>query len=145
MSSKKKSTQTQTYGWQQNPGSTDITKYREEIGKAYDNPDPTIPFEFSRRREQANNRFGSPFGAEYSPEVREAQRYNDINAIDQEQGQANRIDSYNRKQGKAQAYGSLAGMTAPQLTGTGGTSVQSTPMLGSIIGAGTSLAGSALM
>lgn len=145
MSSKKKTTQTQTYGWQQNPGSQDITRYREEIGKAFDTPDPTIPYQYARMRENANNRFGSPFGADHSPEVREAQKYNDLNMIDQEQGQANRMDSFNRKQGKAQAYGQLAGMTAPQLTGTGGTTVQSVPMLGNIIGAGTSLAGAALM
>lgn len=145
MSSKKKTTQTQTYGWQQNPGSADITKYRDEIGKAYDTADPTIPYTHARMRESAKNRFGSPFGADYSPEVREAQQYNDLNEIDQMQGEANRIDSFNRKQGKAQAYGSLAGMTAPQLTGTGGTSVQSQSMLPQIIGAGASLGSSALM
>jgi len=95
-------------------------------------------------RENAKNRFGSPFGADYSPEVREAQQYNDINNIDQMQGEANRMDSFNRKQGKTQAYGSLASMTAPVLTGTGGTTVQSQSMLPQIIGAGAQLGSAAL-
>lgn len=142
MSSKKTTTSTNTYAYQAPPDSQDTIALRNQINTAYDTPDATIPYSFARRREAAKNRFGSPFGANYSPEVRAAQQYNDINELDQEQGVANRMDSFNRRQGKTAALSGLAGHTSPRLVQTGGTQVQQSPFnWGGLLSAGAGIMG----
>lgn len=142
MSSKKTTTSTNTYGWQTPTDTADTIALRNQINTAYDTPDATIPYAFARRREAAKNRFGSPFGANYSPEVREAQKYNDINELDQEQGVANRMDSFNRRQGKTAALAGLSGQTQSRLVQTGGTQVVQTPFnWGGLLSAGAGIMG----
>jgi hypothetical protein len=147
---KTKTTSTNTYGWQQNPGSADQDAYRASINSAYDTPDASIPFAFNNARESVKNRYSNPFGADYSPEVADAARYSGMNELNQAQGQAVREDAFNRKQGKTAALGGLAQMTGPQLVQTGGTqnTTQSNGImgvLGPIMQAGASLGGAALM
>lgn len=135
MPRKKKTTQTQTstntYGWQQNPGSADIDNLRSQINTAYDTPDSSIPYAFNAQRSQLMDRYDNPFGADYSPEVRDAARYSGTQQLNQAQGQAYRDDAQYRKQAKIAAFGNLAGMTSPVLTQTGGsmqgTTVQQNP------------------
>lgn len=127
MSSKKKTESTNTYAQIVPQETQDTTALRNQINTAYDTPDPSIPYAYSRQREAAKNRFGSPFGANYSPEVREAQQYNDINNIDQEQGAATRLDTFNRRQAKTGALAGLAGQTAPRIVQSGGTQTSTTP------------------
>lgn len=139
MSTKSKTVQTNQYKEFHPSDTRDTIALREQIGKAYDTADPTIPYTFARRREAVGNRFGSPFGANYSPETRDAMKYNDMNEIDQEQGMANRMDSFNRRQAKTQALAGLANHTQGRYLQTQGTSVQSQPLLPSIIGAGAAI------
>jgi hypothetical protein len=149
MSSKKKTktTTTNSYGWQQNPGSADIDALRKQVGSSFDTPDPSIAYNFGAQRNKMMDRYQNPFGADYSPEVNDAVKYSGQNELDQMQGQAYREDAFNRKSGKINAMGSLAALTGPQLTQTGGTSntVQSTPMWGQILGAGAGIGQAALM
>lgn len=146
---KKKTTQTQqnTYQYMTPTETPDIANLRAQIGQSYDTADPSIGYHYGKRREQAQNRFANPFGPNYSPEVIAAQRYNDLNEIDQEQGIAQRMDVFNRRQAKVGALGGLASQTAPQLVGTGssGTTTQSGSPWGAIIGAGAQIGQAALM
>lgn len=125
MGKKKKTTQNQTstntYGWQTHPGSADINNLRNQINTAYDTPDSSIPYAFNQQRAQLMDRYDNPFGANYSPEVRDAARYRGTEELNQAQGQAYRDDAQFRKQAKLAAFGNLAGMTSPVLTQTGGT------------------------
>lgn len=149
MGSKKKTTQNQTstntYGWQQNPGSADIDRLRSQINTAYDTPDSSIPYAFNSQRAQLMDRYDNPFGADYSPEVRDAVRYRGTQDLNQAQGQAYRDDAQYRKQAKVAAFGNLAGMTAPTLTQIGGsmqgTTTQQNPFnVGEAIRSGTQIA-----
>lgn len=140
--SKTQTTQTNTYGYMTPPDNADTIALREQINKAYDTPDASIPYSFARRREAVQNRFGNPFGANYSPELADAIKYNDINDLDQEQGAAIRLDKFNRRQAKTAAMAGLAGHTAPRLVQTGGsgTTVSQQPFnWGSLIGAGAQI------
>lgn len=148
MSKKKQKTeQTNTYGYMTPSNTPDINAYRDTVNTAYDTPDPNIPFAFAQARDQANNRFDNPFGADYSPEVRDAAKYANNNSLDQAQGQALREDTFNRKIGKVGAQGALAGLTAPQLVQTGGnsTTTQSGGLAQQLIGAGASIGSAAIM
>ena len=141
------SSQTNTYSFMNPPDTQDTIALRNQINSAYDTPDPTIPYSFARRREQVGNRFSNPFGHNYSPEVADAIKYNDINELDQEQGVANRMDRFNRRQAKTQALGGLASQTAPRAfqTGSSGTGTQTTPFdWGNLIGVGAQI-GSAFL
>lgn len=140
--SKTQTTQTNTYGWMTPTDTADTIALREQINKAYDTPDPTIPYSFARRREGVQNRFGNPYGPNYSPEVMDAIRYNDLNDLDQEQGAAMRLDRFNRRQAKTAALAGLASHTAPRLVQTGGsgTTVSQQPFnWGGLIGAGANI------
>jgi len=148
MGKKKQKTTTQnTYSYQKPPDTADISALRNQINSAYDTPDSGIGYSFGKARQRVENRFGSPFGADYSPEVREAIKYNDISELDAAQGAAYNQDAMQRRMAKTGALSGLAGLTAPQLVQTGGTqtSVQSGGMLGQIIGAGAGLGQAALM
>lgn len=137
--SKTTSSNTNSYGSIAPTDTADVIALRKQIDSAYDTPDPTIPYSFARRREAVANRFGSPFGADYSPEVREASKYNDLNELDQEQGMANRMDTFNRRNAKTQAMSGLANQTGSRIVQTGGqgSSTQYTPFnYGNLISAG---------
>jgi hypothetical protein len=139
-----------TYGFQTPPSTPDTSAYRDQINKAYDSPDPSIGYSFAGARQRIGDRYGNnPFGADYSPEVRDAAQYAGVSDLDQAQGQALREDSFNRKNAKVGALGGLAGLTAPQLVQTGGTmtgtQTQSGGMLGQILGAGAGIGSAALM
>lgn len=150
MPSKKKTeqTQTNTYGWQQNPGSADIDTLRNQINQSYDTADPGIAYAFNNQRNNIKNRFDNPFGADYSPEARDAATYAGQNDLDQAQGAAYQMDAFNRKNQKVAALGGLASQTAPQLTQTGGTgtTIQSSPFnWGGLLNAGASVGSAALL
>ena len=134
-----KQQQTNTYGHIQTPITAQQQAFDDHIKTAYDQADPNIPYQFNNAREALNNRFDNPFGADISPEVRDAVKYEQGNFIDQAQGQAAREDSFNRKQAKTGALATSAGMVAPQLVQTGGSSIgsgtQTTPLGPALIGA----------
>lgn len=120
---KQTTTQTNTYGWQASPGSADIDALRGMKAKA----DTSIPYLYARLRESADNSFKNPLGAYTSPAVRDAAARANSNGLGMQEAQAqqnsqNQADSVNFGRQAA-----VAGMTAPQLTQTGGTQVQKTP------------------
>ena len=142
---KKKTEQKNTYTSVAPAETPDIAALRAQIGQSYDTQDPSIGYHYGKRREQAKNRFTNPFGPNYSPEVIDAQRYNDVNEIDQEQGVAQRMDAFNRRQAKVGALGGLANQTASQIVSSGGTTTQGGSPWGAIIGAGAQLGQAAIM
>jgi hypothetical protein len=147
---KTQQTQTNSYQYMAPPDTADTSAYRNSINQAYDTPDPSIAYNFGAQRNKLMDRYQeNPFGADYSPEVRDAAKYSGMNDLDQMQGQAYREDSFNRKNAKVGALGGIAGLTAPQLAQTGGTmsgtTTQSGGMLGQILGAGAGIGQAALM
>lgn len=120
---KTKTTNTNTFAYQPNPGSADIDALRSMKAKA----DPNIPYLYAKLREKADNSYSNPLGSYTSPAVREAAtRENGAGlAMDEAQAQQNSQNqaeniNYGRQAG-------IAGMTAPQLVQTGGTQVTKTP------------------
>ena len=142
-----KSKQTMTYGSVAPVDTQDTIALRNQINKAYDTPDASIPYSSARQREAVGNRFGGMYGANYSPEVQDAIRYSATNDIDQEQGAAVRLDSFNRRQAKTAALGGLAQQTGSRVVQTGGsgtgTQTQGIPW-GRIISAAGQAAGAAI-
>ena len=146
-------TQANTYGFVERPRTPELLDYRNQIDETYNTGDPNIAYDFNRQRENLNNRFDNPFGANYSPEVMDAIKFQGNQELDQAQGQAYRQNNYQNQQGKLSAVGAYADATAPQMVQTGGSSTGN--MTGtttsvvpfnwnSVIGAGAQL-GSAAM
>jgi len=119
MKSKTTQTQSNTYGYQTPPTTSQQTEFDNHVRSAYDTPDPTIPYTFGNMRKNVDNRLNDPFGFNYSPEVSEAIKYNEHNQIDQAQGNALREDAFNRKNAKTQGLAMSAAGHAPQLTNPG--------------------------
>ena len=115
-------TQANTYGFVERPRTPELLDYRQQIDETYDTTDPNIAYDFNRQRENLNNRFNNPFGANYSPEVMDAIKFQGNQELDQAQGQAYRQADYQNKQGKLSAVGAYADATAPQMVQTGGSS-----------------------
>lgn len=147
MKSKSKQQSTTTYNYMTPPTTPQQQEFDTWAHEAFNTPDPNIPYTFANMREGVNNRLDNPFGADYSPEVRDAIRYNENNKIDQAQGQALREDTFNRQAGKGAALATSAAGHAPNLVATGsqGTSTTTQPILPPLIGAGASLGSAALM
>lgn len=149
MKSKKKEEQKINYQFYTPPTTEAQQKYDTLVDSSYDTADPSIGYSFGRAHEAVANRFDNPFGADYSPEVRDAIKYNEHSQLDQMQGQAMREDSAYRKSAKLAAQGQSAANHAPLFASSGGTVTStSSPGLGGIIGAGinagTSLGSAAL-
>jgi hypothetical protein len=141
MSSKKKSTQTNTYGWQ-TPPSTPATQQLQSM--VQQGPDPSIRYAMATGRENLENSYQNPLGAATSPAVRDAanrvagQRYGML------ENQAIQESNFNNNQANFGRQSVVAGLQQPQLVQTGGQTVQSQPLLPSLLSAGASLGGSAL-
>lgn len=107
-------------------------------------PDSSIPYLYARLRESADNSYKNPLGAYTSPAVRDAAARANSNGLGMQEAQAvqnsqNQADSVNFGRQAA-----VAGMTAPQLTQTGGTQVQKTPKdWGSLLFGGQGVGGTA--
>lgn len=146
MKSKAKTQQTNTHEYLQPPTSTQQAAFDQNINTAYDTPDASIPYTFGNMREGLTNQFDSLYGGDYSPEVKDAKLYAGNQAIDQMQGGAIRDDNMRRKQAKTGLLGQSAGLMAPNLVQSGGTSTTtSSPALGPmLISAGAGLGSAAL-
>lgn len=149
-STKTTQTQSNSFGYMTPPTSSAQAAYDQHVAKAYDTPDPTIPFTFGNMKQNVGNRLDNPFGFNYSPEVSDAIKYSQNNQIDQMHGQASREDLFNRNAAKTQALAGSAAGHAPQLIQTGGTgtTVQSQGIGSLLMGglnAGASLGSAAMM
>jgi hypothetical protein len=107
-------------------------------------PDPSIRYAMATGREDLNNSYANPLGAATSPAVRDAanrvagQRYGML------ENQAIQESNFNNNAANFGRQATVAGLTAPQLVQSGGTSTQSTPLLPSILSAAAGIGGSAM-
>lgn len=151
MKSKSKTTQTYSHGWATPPQTDAQRRFDTFANEAFETSDPTIPFYFNNLRKQSQDRYSENemFTSNYSPEVRDAARYNSTGNLDQAQGQALREDAFNRKGAKLNALAMSAQAGAPVFHQTGGTATTvSNPGLGGVLmgamSAGASLGSAAI-
>lgn len=110
-----------TFGWTAPPDTADIDSLR---GMQFGD-DPHIPYVYARGRHQAHESFNSPTGGYTTPQLRDATLRASDEDSTQAEGQAHMEDNF-RKQ--AMEYGkkaTVAGLTAPRLTQTGGSGTSS--------------------
>lgn len=141
-------TQRNTYGWQTPTDTPDIQTLRAQISRMGSQIDPMIQYEAQNARQMLENRFNNPYGANHSPETRDAIRYNQNQNINQRAGVAMR-DSRRRAQlAQIGAQGGLAQMTGRRLVQTGGSGTSTMTggpgPWGAIAGGALSGAGSAI-
>lgn len=147
---------TNQYGFEQMPDSEDIKAlrgYKEQI-------DPSIAHSYSRRQTNLKNSFNNPLGQYTTPAMRDATQRSHEGELEQEYGQAQR-QGYSDMQGRTgQRLAGLAGLTAPTMVQTGGSSsgsgtysgtgsstgstTQSEPLLPSLLGGAASVGAAAL-
>lgn len=144
---------TNQYGWEQNPGSEDITAlrgYREQL-------DPSIAHNYSRRQSNLRNSFQNPLGQYTTPAMRDATLRSHEGELEQEYGQAQREGYSDMQRRTGQRLTGLASLTAPNMVSTGGSQTgtysgtgsgtgqtsQSEPLLPGIIQAGASVGAAA--
>jgi hypothetical protein len=120
MKSKSTQTSTNSFAYQTPPTTPQQQAFDTYAQTAFERPDPSIGYTYGNMRENVANRFANPYGANYSPEVADSIRYNQLNTINQAQGQAYREDAHSRRAAKAGVLATSAGLHAPQLTQTGG-------------------------
>jgi hypothetical protein len=142
--SKTKTNTTMTYGSVTPQDTPDIIAARQAAAQD-SGADPTIKYRFARQRDRVNNDF-SPFGANIAPETAEAMRYSRLGDLDNQFGAELAADSFRRRQQKFQNLYSMAGLTAPRIVQTGGSSTGtvSQPMWPGLIAGGLSAAAGAL-
>jgi len=146
MPSKKKSTQqsTTSYGWQTPPSTPATTALQ---GMVDTGPDPSIGYNYAQRREDYNNSFQNPLGAQTSSAVRDAATRVGGQRMSQDENNAMQSSRFANNEAKFGRQATVAGLTAPQLTSTGssGNATQSTPFnWGGLISSGASMGASAL-
>lgn len=141
-------TTSNTWGWQNHPGSPGIDKLRS----AQFTIDPTIPYRSASARNELDRNLQNPLGGYSTPSMRDAIARSGRRRIDQDESQANREGSFDVNRLNYARDASIAGMTAPVLTQTGSTSsgtgtqsgnsttTQSQSPWGTVASIGTSLA-----
>lgn len=92
-----------------------VGEFGNMVNDSFNTADPSIQYNFARMRNESRKRMDNPFGANYSPEARDAFRYASDQELNQAQGQALREDAFQRKQGKLLAKATEVGFRAPQL------------------------------
>lgn len=137
---------TNTYGWQTPPDTADTQALRDFKFEE----DPHIPYIFGRQRQQAHDSYKNPFGGFTTPQIRDQ----NLRAIDsdsaQNEAQAHVEDKASKQGMEFGKLATVAGMTGPRLTQTGGsgnsggTSTYSDSPLDNIV-KGASAAGSMAM
>ncbi len=143
MSSKKKTTQTNTYSHMTAPDTQDTIRLRE-LANQNQGPDPSIRYAFANARKDLDNSYQNPLGAYTSPAVRDAANRASSERLGMAQNVALQDSNRASQQQQFGQQSALAGLTAPQLVQTGGTTVQQQSMLPSILGAVAGVGSSAL-
>lgn len=145
MGSKKTTTTQQsanTYGQYTPTDTADISAFRAW------NPqiDPGLASQYGNAKNQFKQSFINPLGGYASPQVRDAQMRTGMRNLNQDEAQAFRSGYYDVNALKGAQLGSLAGLTAPKVVSTGGSSsgtvTQPSDLLGNILG-GAATVGSA--
>lgn len=142
---KQKTKQTVTHAWKAPPETADVSALREMKATA----DPSIPFQYSKARQNYANTFANPLGSYTSPSTKEAAARVTNQALAQDEAQALEQSQFNANNANFGRQATVAQMTAPTLVNTGGTQTQSggfwSGLLQQGIGAGAQLGSAALM
>lgn len=121
-SSDQKSSQTgsttATYGYQTPP----TTPALEKLSAAKFEVDPGLHAQYSTLRNRLKAGFNNPLGADYSPEVRDAIMRSGEENLGRDEANANRSGQFDVNRLNYSRDATVAGMSAPQLVQTGGTS-----------------------
>jgi hypothetical protein len=120
MKRKSKSTSQINHGFIDTPTNPMDAQLNAEIA-AGEQADPSLQYQYARRKKSLKNLIGSPFGANYAPETAAAIQYAGENDLDQQYGQALQEDAFRRKQSRFGKLTTLAQMRAPKFVTTGGT------------------------
>lgn len=135
-------TSTVSYGYQTPPETQDVRNLRN----AKFTVDPGLHAQYGTLRKQLASGFNNPLGADYSPEVRDAMLRSGNERLGQQEAEAYRGGQFDVNRLNFMRDSSLAGMTAPVLAQTGGTSsgtgtvTQSTNPIGGILQGAASVA-----
>jgi len=122
MKRKTKSTNTITHGFIDTPRTPMDNQIDAELA-AGEQADPSIQYDFARRKNSLRNRISNPFGANLAPETAEAIQYAEGNNLDQQHGQALAEDSFRRKNARFGKLMAVNQMRAPKFVTTGGTNI----------------------
>lgn len=112
---------TTSYGWQTPP----TTPALEKLAGTKFEVDPGLHAQYGALRNQLKSGFSNPMGANYSPEVRDAMLRSGSERLGQQEAQAYRGGQYDANKLGFARDSAVAGMSAPTLTQTGGTSTGS--------------------
>lgn len=123
MSDKKQTTKqtgstTSTYGYQPGASSPDIDAYRD----ADFDIDPSIGHRLGEKERQLKDSFVSPTGGYVTPQIKDAILRSGQRNLMQDASQATREGQFDVNKLKLAQKAGVAGMTAPVLTQTSGTS-----------------------
>lgn len=116
-------TSVNTYGLGPQADSADIRALRSSIAPVQE--DPSIPFAFANEREYRGHTYRNPLGAYTTPAVRDAANRTageQLNMAERVASEASRQSAQERAFGQQAA---VAGMTAPPVVQTGGSSTGS--------------------
>lgn len=128
---------TNQYGYQTPPDTADVSAYRAFRPQL----DPTIGFRAGASKRQLEGSFLNPLGGATTPQIRDATLRSGFRNIDEQAAQQSRAGQYDVNQQRMGQLGSLAALTRPQLTQTGGSyqgqgqAQYKSPKLGDILGA----------
>lgn len=121
-SSDQKSSQTgsttATYGYQAPPSTPALDK----LSAAKFEVDPGLHAQYSTLRNRLKSGFNNPLGPDYSPEVRDAIIRSGDERLGEEEANAYRGGQFDVNKLNYSRDATVAGMSAPQLVQTGGTS-----------------------
>lgn len=112
------STSANTYGYTTPPDTADMEALRTHEFTH----DPRIPYAFARQRQNMASSYANPLGGATTPQLRDAALRAGYEDSAQNEAQALREESHGLQGLQYAAKQSLAGMTAPRLIQTGGTS-----------------------
>ena len=126
MGSKQKQTTTQAnnYQYYTPPVTPQITAAEATAKSLKDKINPMIRSQFAGQRDQLNSQFQNPLGAHTTQAMRDATLNAGNENLNQNEALALTNAEYMANQSDFERQMAIAGMTAPQLVNTGGTSTQ---------------------
>jgi hypothetical protein len=113
---------TNTYGYQPGAQSADIDALRNHQFTA----DPRIGYSYSRQRQQLQDSYNNPLGGYYSPTMRDSQIRAGIASLGQQEAQDYSAANQQLQGQQFAQKATVAGLTAPRLEQTGGSTTGQT-------------------
>jgi hypothetical protein len=136
---------TNTYDFLNPPDTADISAMRDFKFEH----NPAIPFAYANARNKLESSYNNPMGGYTNPQIRDAQVRSGSRGLAQDESQALREENYGFQGMKFGQKQAVAGMTSPRLVNSGGTtsgtSINSEPMINSIMQGAASMGSAMLM